>query len=281
MNVTGVPEDHAREGGAGVPPVPAEAWPAVEEPEPDRRIARGFHIKREDMVQHGYTRNCPRCDCYRTGRVTGVNHTHECRERFRKLFEEKGDGRVGRALERRGNLPDGPMAADAMEEEPGAHHNLLEPAGAPAIADAMEQELPDAAPSEEVGAQPPEKRPEEDEMIVDMFLRGASQGLSPREEVRRLRFIRGETANDAGKKITELFSPPQVNEKINRMSNKKGIVAGTSFDFIVDKETGETWNFLKPEDRRRCWSRLEEERPRVVIGSPPCTAFSAINIGSN
>ena len=78
------------------------------------------------------------------------------RERFRKLFEEKGDGLVGRAHERRGNLPDGPMAADAMEEEPGAHHDLSEPAGAPAVADAMEQELRDAAPSEEVGAQPPE-----------------------------------------------------------------------------------------------------------------------------
>ena len=118
-------------------------------------------------------------------------------------------------------------------------------------------------------------------MIVDMVLRGASQGLSPREEVQRLRLIRGETANEAGTKITELFSPPQVNEKINRMSNKKGIVAGTSFDFIVDKETGETWNFLKLEDRRRCWSRLEEERPWVVIGSPPSTAFSATNIGLN
>lgn len=83
---------------------------------------RGFHIKGEDMVQHGYTRSCPRCDCYRTGRVTGVSHTHECRERFRKLFEEKGDGRVGRARQRRGDLPDGPVVADAMEEEHGAHH---------------------------------------------------------------------------------------------------------------------------------------------------------------
>ena len=242
MNVTGVPEDRAREGGAGAPPVPAEAWRAVGEPEPDRRIVRGFHIKREDMVQHGYTRGCLRCDCYRTGRVTGVNHTHECRERFHKLVEEKGDGRVGRAHQRRGDLPDGPVAADVMEEEHGAHHGLPGPAGAPAIADAMEQELPDAASSEEVGTQPLENRPEEEEMIVDMVLRGASQELSPRE-VWRLCLIMGETANEAGKKVTELSSPPRANENINRMNNKKGIVAGTSFDVFVDKEIGEMWKF--------------------------------------
>ena len=132
-------------------------------------------------------------------------------------------------------------------------------------------------------------------MIVDMVPRGASEGLSPREEVRRLCFIRGETTNEAEKKatelfnlpkvtekmVTELFSQPRANENINRMNNKRGIVVGTSFDFIVDKETGETWDFLKPEDRRRRWSRLEEEQPWVVISSPPCTAFSAIIIGLN
>ena len=118
-------------------------------------------------------------------------------------------------------------------------------------------------------------------MLVDMVIRGASQAISPAEEVRRLCLIRGETADEAGKKVTELFSPPRINEKLNQMNNKRGIVAGTSFDLIADTVTGETWNFMKPEDRRRCWSRLEEERPWVVIGSPPCTAFSILNIGLN
>ena len=178
-----------------------------------------------------------------------------------------------------------------MEEEPeGAHHPQVEPAGVPSGADAMEEEPPPEAGPDRTqpggsasvgGTPPPERQPGEGEMLVDMVLHGASQATPPVEEVRRLCLIRGETSNEVGKRIVELFSPPRINEKIDRMSSKKGIVAGTSFDLIVDKRTGETWNFLKPEDRRRCWNRLEEERPWVVIGSPPCTAFSTINTGLN
>ena len=46
-------------------------------------------------------------------------------------------------------------------------------------------------------------------------------------------------------------------------------------DLVVNDE-GEQWGFLKVHDRRRCWQRLKAEDPWVVIGSPPCTAFSVL-----
>ena len=80
--------------------------------------------------------------------------------------------------------------------------------------------------------------------------------------------------------VTELFSPPRVNAQIRETDDAK-IEAGTSFDLIVDRHSGKSWDFLKAEHRRRCWQRLKDEDPWVVIGSPPCTAFSILNRGLN
>ena len=67
-----------------------------------------------------------------------------------------------------------------------------------------------------------------------------------------------------------------MNAKLKEAKGRGWIKAGSSFDLIVDASTGESWDFLKAEDRRRCWRRLRQEDPWVVIGSPPCTAFSRL-----
>ena len=41
-------------------------------------------------------------------------------------------------------------------------------------------------------------------------------------------------------------------------------------------ENGEVYDFLKSEDRQRCRERLRVERPWLVVGSPPCTWWSAL-----
>ena len=48
-----------------------------------------------------------------------------------------------------------------------------------------------------------------------------------------------------------------------------GLVAGSSFDLIMDQDAGDTWDFLNAEHRRRCWSRLKAEDPWLAIGPPP------------
>ena len=89
-------------------------------------------------------------------------------------------------------------------------------------------------------------------------------------------------ADDPGSKrvVTDMFSPPRVNESL-RASPQEGLAPGTSFDLIVDSVTGERWDFLKANDRKRAWTRLEEEDPWLVIGSPPCTDVSILNVGLN
>ena len=40
----------------------------------------------------------------------------------------------------------------------------------------------------------------------------------------------------------------------------------------MDLTTG--WDFNKEEDRVKAEERLEKQKPLVLIGSPPCVAFS-------
>ena len=113
--------------------------------------------------------------------------------------------------------------------------------------------------------------------LVCMINHGSRVELEPREHLRRLGAVAGCSEGAVRHTATELFSPPRVNAKIR--STVSGLTAGSSFDLIVDQNTGEAWNFLSTEHRRRCWSRLKAEDPWVVIGSPPCTAFSVLNYG--
>jgi hypothetical protein len=77
-------------------------------------------------------------------------------------------------------------------------------------------------------------------------------------------------------KVTELYSPPRVTAILPR----SGLVAGSTFDLHVD-EVGVAWDFTRPQDRKRAWERIRAEEPFLVIGSPPCTMFSQMQVNLN
>ena len=72
-------------------------------------------------------------------------------------------------------------------------------------------------------------------------------------------------------KIAELYSPPRVTKELERMPHLP-LSPGTTFDLRGDS-SGRRWDFLKESDRREARRRIREERPYLVIGSPPCTDF--------
>ena len=69
-----------------------------------------------------------------------------------------------------------------------------------------------------------------------------------------------------GVDITEMYSP----ERINQVCHELGLNKGTSFDL----RSG--WDFDKEADRREAWKQIRAEDPLFIIGSPPCTMFSAL-----
>ena len=66
--------------------------------------------------------------------------------------------------------------------------------------------------------------------------------------------------------VSEVFSPPRVGKE----ALKFGLEAGDAMDLT----TGLDLN--KEEDRIKAEKRLDEQKPLVLIGSPPCVAFSQL-----
>ena len=54
-----------------------------------------------------------------------------------------------------------------------------------------------------------------------------------------------------------------------------------AMDLRAAKPDGEQWDFSKPSDRRLEKTMMEHDRPTWLVGSPPCTFFSAWKQGLN
>ena len=75
--------------------------------------------------------------------------------------------------------------------------------------------------------------------------------------------------------VVELRSPPRVTNELQALAGRymfPDMTAGSTVD-RVDGEGGVRRDFLAA-DRQQCRGRLRAERPRLVVGSPPCTWWS-------
>ena len=68
------------------------------------------------------------------------------------------------------------------------------------------------------------------------------------------------------KKVAEVFSPPRVVPHAKR----HGLEPGKSYDLV----TG--WDLSDPAQVKQMWKQLKEDRPLLIVLSPPCTAFSPL-----
>ena len=66
--------------------------------------------------------------------------------------------------------------------------------------------------------------------------------------------------------VSEVYSPPRVIEHANK------------YGLLVDEAIGLTtgWDFTKEEDRARAEKHVDDKKPLVLIGSPPCLALSQL-----
>ena len=72
--------------------------------------------------------------------------------------------------------------------------------------------------------------------------------------------------------IAEAYSPPRLTSE-GRNFNLR---CGFSFDITVPDADGTVWDFSRRSCRKKAWNRLQSERPYMLVGSPPCTAWSII-----
>ena len=84
--------------------------------------------------------------------------------------------------------------------------------------------------------------------------------------------------------IVEMYSPPRIVQEAGlRRYQGLQLTPGWSMDLTrSDPVTGVTWDFTKSEARQRAWEMISKGKPFLLIGSPPCTAFSSLqNLSKN
>ena len=73
--------------------------------------------------------------------------------------------------------------------------------------------------------------------------------------------------------VSEIYSPPRV----TAMAEKMGLRAGWALDLVeVDPEDGLPWDFSTQAKREKALRKIKTDKPFVLIASPMCGPFSAL-----
>ena len=75
-----------------------------------------------------------------------------------------------------------------------------------------------------------------------------------------------------GVDVSEIYSPPRV----VALATRYGLRPGFSLDLSVNDECGKPWDFTDPAQRDKAREMVTEQKPWLIIGSPPCTKFSIL-----
>ena len=74
--------------------------------------------------------------------------------------------------------------------------------------------------------------------------------------------------------VAEVYSAPRIINTLKLMPSME-LIPGFALDLSGEDENGESWDFTRADMRAKARALLLEEKPFLLIGSPPCTAFSS------
>ena len=284
------------------PVVVPEGAPIPERPV----IPRRAKLKRTDFADNfGYTQGCPGCDAIRQGRERQPGHSEACRARVEAELSQTDNGRsrlkraqdnIDSAIsgnpdrsEKRAKAeseqvqvaarPEGDRPAAEGENE--AKQRRVDPEQVEVEgANSSSSGLAGASSSSSGLATPGSKStlpsgnidgPQADIETEDEW-GGPGAGGKPPEDV-DMSFvtvvnITGGEVND----VSEIYSPPRV----TMSARKHRLKAGLSLDITTNDADGVPWDFNNPAMRAKARQLVRETKPRLLIGSPMCTWFSAM-----
>jgi hypothetical protein len=85
----------------------------------------------------------------------------------------------------------------------------------------------------------------------------------------------GLTKYEVHEVISEIYSPPRVTTAAAKHASI-GFTAGAAYDLQVNSSTGESWDFSLAAHRAKCRREVAEQKPVLVVSSPPCTPSFAV-----
>ena len=289
--------------------------PAIPHPEPARNEdgARRTYLKAKDFEKHGYSENCEGCRRLRTRGMGARPHTEECRSRMEALLKEEENPRWMRAKnradekvweemlrqqraeeEKKGDekakdseepANEDSASAGDLPRESGAEASDKREAEEDASAEVARTDNRKIKPNDVQGAKREKESDvgEDTEMSNKKVKTNDAQGMK-REAEELVRDDDGEAAPSTRRRteldpmdteiiqalrhvdIVEVYSPPRVTEQ----ASKYRLRAGEAMDLT----TG--WDFRRAGDRRKAERYIDEHKPKLLVGSPMCTMFSAL-----
>lgn len=228
------------------------------------------------IAKYWVSAGCPGCAAITAG-GTPQGYSAECRARIELAMRDDADGegarRLERASKRRREAGEGGGPMDTSgSNDPGIHQQQrgerreLEMPSTPA---AVRARLPE--PRREVRefegereqlrairfktsdgdltAVGAEELPEKEQTVLEMVI----------DAIQTVMFQLGNF--DEHVDVPELFGPGRFAEKASAFR----LLPGTAFDLRAG------WDLATASGRQACWRLLDDERPVLVIGSPPCT----------
>ena len=297
MNIKGVPWDptpsrarEALEEEAEVERAEHEMPPPVDYDEEVQR--RGTYITRRLIAKYGKTKGCPGC-------YGGGVHNEACRRRIEEHMMDEDAETKARVQERRRNRnararPD-EEPGDSEEERPSNKRRK-----ASGISREARSEVPDTQTQEQPSASSGSGASSNQEAR-------ASEAMPPttaHEAGGRTRARSDDTKDDHGKPdeerptkkkrteeanvmrevamihsllenrtdISEIYSTSRVTTSAWRMN----MTTGLALDLTVPREDGKMWDFRLAEMRSEARRLVTTLRPRLLVGSPPGTMYSAL-----
>ena len=292
-----------------LPPLPADQRAPAHVPDEAGRALKNVYIRPIDLDIWGYTSSCGKCQKTRQGLpVRGMRHTIACRTRIELAMAEADDPRWRAAADRIAQrmaeddatrvpvamaaaVPDTPPppslpppqedpATPVLTEEDAVFQQVFaeaESESGSALAwlpvDHSENARMDLYNNEDLEDWP--AGPAEDYMGALLALSISPAERREANEIVELFLTVGTELHAARAKVAELYSPPRVTAELPKLPHLM-LSQGRTFDLRQDRH-GRKLNFLLEADRAEAKRLIQEEKPFIVIGSPPCTSFCTLN----
>ena len=278
----------------------------------DARQSRRLRILDSDVRKYGFTDSCPRCEYLRQGRTMlarGSRHNEACRDHIYEALKADGAEKV-RRVDQDDPTRNASRSKTVIEDKPKAEEAPQEPLAT------MEDVIPDSTPKndepnsvnlddtynfhEEVDEALDDAIDvdwqgddlvdyDDDNRMVSMVdilqTLGVSVGdavayavKATKDKVPVYGVVTGQSYNPTFIEVYGHGTIVQASHGCRRSLNVNGLNA---LDLRTSKPNGEPWDFSKASDRQLARSMIEEQKPTWVVGSPPCTFFSAWNQGIN
>ena len=237
------------------------------------------YLTKADFNMH-ITDGCPGCAAIKRGLSKSVNHNDKCRARIEKAHEGTPEGadRPKRANDRQNEAEDKinskkfKMSADGStgrggerHDHRGDHHGA--PGATPAASSSKASSSSSTASSSSTTPHAPAKAEEEaaghqaaDEDMIE---------IEPEAKRPRLLNLQAPVSRPV---VSEVFSPPRV----AAMAENMGMKSGDPLDISTVSNKGEPWDFDRKDKRDEARRLIQQSKPRLLIGSPMCTAFPAL-----